>query len=113
VIPRENWAEAHHLLILHGRYTCQARRPKCADCPVSDICLYYDRLQRLPPPMSGLDTSAGAYFCKTHGSYFDRPTLRTDRYGVDQIACPGCGSMNVFNSRTGKSTKQVKDYRIG
>jgi hypothetical protein len=48
-----------------------------------------------------------------HRGYFDRPTLRTDRHGVDQIACPRCESMNVFNSRTGKSTKQVKDYRIG
>ena len=29
---------AHHWLILHGRYTCTARKPKCAECPVSDLC---------------------------------------------------------------------------
>jgi endonuclease III len=113
VIPREGWGEAHHLLILHGRYTCQARRPKCEECPITDVCVYYDRLQRLPPPLTTLDVSAGAYYCKTHRGYFDRPVLRTDRLGVDQIACPTCNSMNVFNTRTGKSTKQVKDYRIG
>nr|MBP7650693.1 endonuclease III [Phenylobacterium sp.] len=29
---------AHHWLILHGRYTCVARRPKCEDCPLDDLC---------------------------------------------------------------------------
>jgi endonuclease-3 len=34
------WAKtrAHHWLILHGRYTCVARRPKCEECPVADLC---------------------------------------------------------------------------
>ena len=47
VIPREQWGEAHHLLILHGRYTCTARSPKCPKCPVSPYCKYYERLERL------------------------------------------------------------------
>lgn len=113
IIPRDEWAEAHHLLILHGRYTCQARRPKCDECPVTDLCLFYERLQRLPPPLEGLDPNQGAYYCKTHKDYFDHAILRADRHGLDQIACPRCRSMNVFNTRTGKSTKQVKDYRRG
>lgn len=33
--------KAHHWLILHGRYTCTARKPKCADCGLSDICREY------------------------------------------------------------------------
>ena len=35
-----DWAKsrAHHWLILHGRYVCLARRPKCAECPVGDLC---------------------------------------------------------------------------
>ncbi|GAB4171557.1 MAG: endonuclease III [Thalassobaculales bacterium] len=38
------WAlHAHHWLILHGRYTCLARRPRCQDCPVADLCLYPDK----------------------------------------------------------------------
>jgi endonuclease III len=112
IIPRKDWGEVHHLLILHGRYTCQARRPKCEECPITELCLFYERLQQLPASLEGLDPNKGAYYCKTHRGYFDRPILRTDRHGVDQIACPRCRSMNVFNSRTGRSTKQVKDYRV-
>jgi endonuclease-3 len=42
-IPRKLWSDAHHWLILHGRYTCVARKPKCPICPVSDHCLYYEK----------------------------------------------------------------------
>ena len=37
-VPAEYLRDAHHWLILHGRYTCTARNPKCADCVVSDLC---------------------------------------------------------------------------
>ena len=37
-VPKEYKVDAHHWLILHGRYTCVARRPKCEDCPVADLC---------------------------------------------------------------------------
>lgn len=36
--PKEYLKDAHHLLILHGRYTCVARKPKCASCVISDLC---------------------------------------------------------------------------
>lgn len=39
-IPAEFIKDAHHLLILHGRYTCTARRPKCAECCIEDLCEY-------------------------------------------------------------------------
>jgi endonuclease III len=45
-IPREMWSEAHHWLILHGRYTCTARKPGCHACPVSADCNYYAKLSR-------------------------------------------------------------------
>jgi endonuclease-3 len=38
VVPEPYLTRAHHWLILHGRYTCVARRPKCVDCGVSDLC---------------------------------------------------------------------------
>ena len=38
IVPAERRSRAHHWLILHGRYVCMARRPKCADCVVSDLC---------------------------------------------------------------------------
>ncbi|MDP8993917.1 MAG: endonuclease III [Pseudomonadota bacterium] len=41
--------EAHHLLILHGRYVCKARRPECWRCVIADICRYEPKT---PPPGS-------------------------------------------------------------
>ena len=38
IIPDEYMDHAHHWLILHGRYICTARNPKCEDCPINDIC---------------------------------------------------------------------------
>lgn len=40
VIPDEFKLDAHHWLILHGRYICQARKPKCAQCRIDDLCEY-------------------------------------------------------------------------
>ena len=39
-IPAEFLRDAHHLLILHGRYTCTARKPKCGQCCIHDLCEY-------------------------------------------------------------------------
>jgi endonuclease-3 len=39
-VPREYLQDAHHLLILHGRYTCVARNPKCGACCIYDLCEY-------------------------------------------------------------------------
>lgn len=38
VIPKEFLLDAHHWLILHGRYTCVARKPKCGSCMIEDLC---------------------------------------------------------------------------
>ena len=38
--PQEFRKDAHHWLILHGRYICKARKPLCTDCPISDLCEY-------------------------------------------------------------------------
>jgi endonuclease-3 len=40
-IPKENIATAHHWLILHGRYTCLARSPKCDECQLTEWCLFF------------------------------------------------------------------------
>jgi endonuclease-3 len=113
VLPRDTWADAHHLLILHGRYTCEARTPHCDRCPLTDLCDYHARLQKLPPPVEGLDPKCGRYWSKTSGRYLDEPATRTDRAGVEQLCEPSTGSMNLFDTRTGRTTKRVKDYRIG
>jgi endonuclease-3 len=38
MVPERYLTRAHHWLILHGRYVCTARRPKCLECPVADLC---------------------------------------------------------------------------
>lgn len=47
-IPVDLRARSHHWLILHGRYTCTARAPKCASCGLSDWCRDYLLRQRIP-----------------------------------------------------------------
>jgi endonuclease-3 len=42
-IPDEFIVDAHHYLILHGRYTCKARTPECGKCPVYDECMFKDK----------------------------------------------------------------------
>lgn len=42
-IPKEFRHDAHHWLILHGRYVCVARKPKCAICIINDLCEYKDK----------------------------------------------------------------------
>ena len=43
-IPEEHVGQAHHWLILHGRYVCVARKPKCEECGLTNICRYYTRM---------------------------------------------------------------------
>jgi endonuclease-3 len=46
-VPERYKLHAHHWLILHGRYICLARRPRCPDCLIADLCRYRDKT---PPP---------------------------------------------------------------
>jgi endonuclease III len=43
VVPDEFKADAHHWLILHGRYVCKARKPLCPQCPIRALCLWPDK----------------------------------------------------------------------
>ncbi len=107
-----DWGEVHHLLILHGRYTCTARKPQCESCTLSDACVYAGRYKKLPAPVMNLETNRGIYYCATRKHYFDHPDHVTDRLKVSQISCPRCGSMNVFRTKTGQTTRRIRDYRV-
>lgn len=48
VVPKQYLQDAHHWLILHGRYTCTARKPQCWNCMLQDICDF--REKTAPPP---------------------------------------------------------------
>jgi endonuclease-3 len=50
VVPAEFRQHAHHWLILHGRYTCLARSPKCGQCPVYAPCAFKDKAKIAAPP---------------------------------------------------------------
>jgi len=43
LVPEEFKLDAHHWLILHGRYTCVARKPRCQSCVISDLCEFRDK----------------------------------------------------------------------
>jgi endonuclease-3 len=46
-IPTELVHKAHHWLILHGRYTCLARSPKCTECGLTNLCLFFKKQQSI------------------------------------------------------------------
>jgi endonuclease-3 len=50
-LPDEYRIDAHHWLILHGRYVCQARKPKCGECLIADLCEYKGKTW--PAPSDG------------------------------------------------------------
>ena len=43
IIPIKHLKKAHHLILLHGRYTCKARNPLCKKCVINKICLYKEK----------------------------------------------------------------------
>lgn len=45
LVPKEYLLDAHHWLILHGRYICTARKPKCGACIIEDLCEYKDKTE--------------------------------------------------------------------
>ena len=55
-VPKEFLQDAHHWLILHGRYTCVARKPKCWNCIIADLCEYKDKT---PAPAGLVPAAAG------------------------------------------------------
>ncbi len=45
LVPKEFLHDAHHWLILHGRYTCIARKPRCGSCLIEDLCEYKEKTE--------------------------------------------------------------------
>ena len=43
-VPKQHKKDAHHLLILHGRYTCIARKPRCQSCVIEDLCEFKEKI---------------------------------------------------------------------
>jgi endonuclease-3 len=43
ILPKKHIKNAHHLILLHGRYICKARNPLCKKCVINKICLYKEK----------------------------------------------------------------------
>jgi endonuclease-3 len=54
IIPAHYLYHAHHWLILHGRYTCKARRPECEHCVIADICKSAEKTSEIPAELKEL-----------------------------------------------------------
>ncbi|MGB5102675.1 MAG: endonuclease III [Steroidobacteraceae bacterium] len=52
-VPAEFLHDAHHWLILHGRYLCKARNPDCPACPIADLCEYKQKTRAVAPAATG------------------------------------------------------------
>ena len=83
VVPQPFRRDAHHWLILHGRYTCKARLPECWRCPVIDLCRY--KPKTLPPeerakPSAARTASRGRSTARTATG----PKARTPSQGRNQ-----------------------------
>jgi len=64
VVPDAYKLHAHHWLILHGRYTCVARKPLCPTCVEHDLCRFKDKTKELPAEKPKLKMSSRAKFSK-------------------------------------------------
>ncbi len=58
VVPQQYLRHAHHWLILHGRYVCQARKPRCDACVICDLCASADKWFDCGPPKSAAERKA-------------------------------------------------------
>jgi endonuclease-3 len=83
IVPQPFRRDAHHWLILHGRYTCKARLPECWRCPVIDLCRYKPKT---PPPEERAKPNAARTArrgsSKAHtarGSTVSKPTANRNR----------------------------------
>jgi len=74
IVPQPFRRDAHHWLILHGRYTCKARLPECWRCPVIDLCRYKPKT----PPPEERAKSSGAGTASRGSSAVRTATGRTD-----------------------------------
>ena len=57
VVPEKYLLHAHHWLILHGRYTCLARRPLCEKCIIADLCKWPGKTVNVPAAKARLPRS--------------------------------------------------------
>jgi len=112
LFPKSEWSEGHHLLILHGRYTCKAQNPQCTSCVLATCCAYKAQMDMLPATVVGLKPRLGAYYCADCHQYCNQFIAITDENGLEQGSCPQCGSVHLHHTKTGKTAMKIRDFRV-
>lgn len=112
LFPKSEWSEGHHLLILHGRYTCKAQNPQCSSCVLATWCRYKAQMDKLPAVLLGLKPKLGTYYCTNCHQYCNQFVPITDENGLEQGSCPHCGSVYLHHAKTGKTTVRIQDFRV-
>ena len=83
IVPQPFRRDAHHWLILHGRYTCKARLPECWRCPVIDLCRYKPKTpppeERAKPSAARTASRASSKARTAKGRTVSRPTASRNR----------------------------------
>ena len=79
VVPQEFQHDAHHWLILHGRYMCVARKPKCPECLIMDLCEYRreDRAPEKPRSAKKSSSRSGRRSIESRHAFFPQPIARS------------------------------------
>ena len=77
-VPPAYLLHAHHWLILHGRYICQARKPRCPECAVAHLCTYPDKTPATKPAAQVIPVAA----IKKPKKQANRPQANADRKSV-------------------------------
>ncbi len=78
-VPPEFMQDAHHWLILHGRYVCKARQPECPSCPIAGLCEYQHKTPAEPRPRGA--TPEARVRRPAPGRATGRPAARSNRRG--------------------------------
>jgi endonuclease-3 len=47
LVPKKHWLDFNYMLVNHGRQVCQARKPRCSECPLSHLCPYFESIQNV------------------------------------------------------------------
>ena len=47
IVPKEYYCDVNHLLVWHGRNICNARKPKCEQCPIKEYCNTYNKIRKI------------------------------------------------------------------
>ena len=79
IVPEQYKLHAHHWLILHGRYTCVARKPLCPTCVVRDLCRFKDKTKELPLLPKRSASRGGAWSARKALRQFSSAAMLTPR----------------------------------